>query len=284
MDVQMTMMDGVSATIEIRKDAKNNALPIIAMTANAMKQDREKCVAAGMNGHIAKPIDPNELFSTLLAWIKPKPHFNSSKVSQAMKSEVLQEVILPIVDGLDVELGLQRVIGKKTLYMNMLRKYVTNQANTSNELRTALAINDYQSAERIIHSAKSVSGNIGATHLEAMAKSIEHMIHSSVDSDTILNTISQFEMGQNAMITSIKSQLPTDIAAEHLLSVDRSKASAIFAQLRQLLAENDSEADDLFEENLDVIRVTLGEDVYLKFNTAMQEFNFKKALELLKNA
>ncbi|MEY3280955.1 MAG: hypothetical protein RL674_940 [Pseudomonadota bacterium] len=284
MDVQMTVMDGVSATIEIRKDAKNNALPIIAMTANAMKQDREKCVAAGMNGHIAKPIDPNELFSTLLAWIKPKPHFNSSKVSQAMKSEVLQEVILPIVDGLDVELGLQRVIGKKTLYMNMLRKYVTNQANTSNELRTALAINDYQSAERIIHSAKSVSGNIGATHLEAMAKSIEHMIHSSVDSDTILNTISQFEMGQNAMITSIKSQLPTDIAAEHLLSVDRSKASAIFAQLRQLLAENDSEADDLFEENLDVIRVTLGEDVYLKFNTAMQEFNFKKALELLKNA
>ena len=284
MDVQMTVMDGVSATIEIRKDSKNQALPIIAMTANAMKQDREKCVAAGMNGHIAKPIDPNELFSTLLTWIKPKPDYPSSKVSKAIKSEVLQEVILPMVDGLDIELGLQRVIGKKTLYINMLRKYVTNQANTSNELRTALAINDYPAAERIIHSAKSVSGNIGATHLEAMAKSIEHMIHSQGECDTILHHISQFEVVQNAMITALKSQLPHDVAAAHLLSVDRSKATAILTQLRQLLAENDSEADDLFEENSDVIRVTLGEDVYSKLNTAMQAFNFKKALELLKHA
>jgi two-component system sensor histidine kinase/response regulator len=69
MDMQMPVMDGISATIEIRKNLKNNYLPILAMTANAMQQDREKCANAGMNDHIAKPIDPDELFNKLLKWI-----------------------------------------------------------------------------------------------------------------------------------------------------------------------------------------------------------------------
>jgi two-component system sensor histidine kinase/response regulator len=282
MDVQMSVMDGVSATIEIRKDAKNSALPIIAMTANAMKQDREKCVEAGMNGHIAKPIDPNELFSTLLKWIKPNQSMKASNVPIVKKKVAEQEAVLPHIDGLDVELGLQRVIGKKSLYMNMLRKYVINQANLSNELRAALATNDYSTAERVIHSAKSVSGNIGATNLETMAKTIEKMIHEKSDSDTILINIAQFELVQNTMITSINSQLPPDPATAYLSFVDTSKSIEIFTKLRQLLAENDSDADDLFEENIDVIRVSLGEDIFSKFNAAMQEFNFKKALELLR--
>jgi two-component system sensor histidine kinase/response regulator len=281
MDVQMSVMDGVSATIEIRKDAKNSALPIIAMTANAMKQDREKCVEAGMNGHIAKPIDPNELFSTLLKWIKPNQSMKASNVPIVKKKVAEQEAVLPLIDGLDVELGLQRVIGKKSLYMNMLRKYVINQANLSNELRAALAANDYSTAERVIHSAKSVSGNIGATNLETMAKTIEKMIHEKSDSDTILINIAQFELVQNTMITSINSQLPPDPATAYLSFVDTSKSIEIFTKLRQLLAENDSDADDLFEENIDVIRVSLGEDIFSKLNAAMQEFNFKKALELL---
>ncbi len=284
MDVQMRVMDGISATIEIRKDPKNSALPIIAMTANAMKQDREKCIEAGMNGHIAKPIAPNELFNTLLTWIKPKQGMTPPTPLVAHKKAAEQEVILPLIEGLDVELGLQRVIGKKSLYMNMLRKYVTNQVNISNEIRTALTANDYPTAERIIHSAKSVSGNIGATNLEMMAKTIEKMIHEKIDSNSILNHIAEFEIAQNAMIMSIQSQLPLDPATEYLSSVDTSKATEIFASLRQLLAENDSDADDLFEENIDIIRAILGEDIFSKFNAAMQEFNFKKALALLNKA
>ena len=83
------------------------------------------------------------------------------------------------------------------------------------------------------------------------------------------------------MITSINSQLPPDPATAYLSFVDTSKSIEIFTKLRQLLAENDSDADDLFEENIDVIRVSLGEDIFSKLNAAMQEFNFKKALELL---
>ena len=286
MDMQMPVMDGVTATIEIRKDARFKDLPIVAMTANAMQQDREACAAAGMNDHVAKPIDPDELFRALLKWIKPKHTVTSSATRSAKKSAAKQDNDLPIIEGLDVELGLKRVIGKKPLYFNMLRKYGMNQENTSNELRAALAANDYATAERVVHSAKGVSGNIGASDLQAMAGEIEKMIHEKVAIESILIKITPFEIAQKAMLTALKAQLPPDpalvvLSTVDMSNVDTSKATEILANLRQLLTENDSEADDVFQDNLDVIRVTLGEDVFSKVNAVMQQFNFKKALEFL---
>jgi PAS domain S-box-containing protein len=281
MDMQMPVMDGVTATIEIRKDAKNKDLPIVAMTANAMQQDREKCAEAGMNDHVAKPIDPDELFRALLKWIKPKQNVTLSANLPEQTAAIQQNVDLPVIDGLDVGLGLKRVIGKKPLYLNMLRKYVTNQANTSNELREALAANDYATAERVAHSAKGVSGNIGASNLQAMAAEIEKMIHENVASESIVAKIAPFEIAQNAMITALDAQLPPDPAAIALSAVDTSKATEVLTKLRELLAENDSESDEVFEDNLDLMRTVLGTDIFSKVNGAMQQFDFKKALELL---
>jgi two-component system sensor histidine kinase/response regulator len=283
MDMQMPVMDGISATIEIRKDAKNKDLPIVAMTANAMQQDREKCSEAGMNDHVAKPIDPEELFGTLLRWIKPKQNMNfSAKLMPTTQSAVKQDDDLPVIDGLDVELGLKRVIGKKPLYFNMLRKYVTNQANTSNQLREALATNDYETAERVAHSAKGVSGNIGASNLQAMAAEIEKMIHEKAANENMLAKIASFEITQTALIAQIKAFLPLN--EPELDTSDKSKSAEILQKLGQLLAEHDSEADDVFEENLNLIRATLGTENFLKMNAAMQQFNFKKALEIFNQA
>jgi two-component system sensor histidine kinase/response regulator len=281
MDMQMPVMDGVTATIEIRKDARFKDLPIVAMTANAMQQDREKCAEAGMNDHVAKPIDPDELFRALLKWVKPKQNMTSSVNLPAQKTAAKLDDDLPTIDGLDVELGLKRVIGKKPLYFNMLRKYVTNQANTSNELRAALAANDYATAERVAHSAKGVSGNIGASNLQTMAAEIEKMIHENIAADSVIEKVTPFEIAQNAMIDALKSQLPIDPTTATLSTVDTSKATEVLAKLSQLLVENDSEADEVFEDNLDLIRTVLGMDIFSKMNSAMQQFNFKKALELL---
>ena len=166
----------------------------------------------------------------------------------------------------------------------MLRKYVTNQENTSNELRAALAVNDYATAERVAHSAKGVSGNIGASNLQAMAGEIEKMIHEKIASESIAAKIMPFEIAQNTMISALKTQLPPDPAAAALSAVDTSKATEILAKLRELLAENDSEADEIFEDNLDMMRAVLGVDIFSKVNGAMQQFDFKKALELLNQA
>jgi PAS domain S-box-containing protein len=285
MDMQMPVMDGVAATMEIRKDAKNKDLPIVAMTANAMQQDREKCAEAGMNDHVAKPIAPDELFNALLRWIKPKQKITlSENLTLPTNGSIKQNDDLPVIEGLDVELGLKRVIGKKPLYFNMLRKYVTNQVNTSNELHTALAQNDYATAERVAHSAKGVSGNIGAINLQSMAAEIEKMIQEKIPTEAILEKIAPFEIEQSNLIAALKLALPPDETQLANTVVDTSKSVEILQKLAKFLAENDSEADDVFEENLDIIRVTLGAETFAKMNSAMQQFNFKKACEILNQA
>lgn len=281
MDMQMPIMDGVTATIEILKEAKNKDLPIVAMTANAMQQDREKCAAAGMVDHVAKPIDPDELFGALLKWIKPKQTTNLSKivVLPAKKAAITQDD-LPVIDGLDVELGLKRVIGKKPLYFNMLRKYITNQANTSNELRAALTENDYETAERVAHSAKGVSGNIGATTLQTMATEIETMIHEKVANEIILAHIAPFEIAQNTLINALKNALPVE-ESKSVTILDEAKAAEVLTQLQKLLSEDDSDASDVLENNLDLLRFVLGGELFAKVDNAIKQFDFEKALALL---
>ncbi|MBI3673946.1 MAG: response regulator, partial [Rhizobiales bacterium] len=160
MDMHMPVMDGVKATLEIRKNPKFMNLPIVAMTANAMQQDRDKCAQAGMNDYMTKPIDPDELFRTLLKWIKPRQSLMASLAEKPVATG--SDEGLPTIEGLDVELGLQRVLGKKPVYLNMLRKYASNQQDTPLELRAALDAGDLATAERIAHTAKAVNGNIGA--------------------------------------------------------------------------------------------------------------------------
>jgi HPt (histidine-containing phosphotransfer) domain-containing protein len=172
-------------------------------------------------------------------------------------------------------------MGKKPLYFNMLRKYVTNQANTSIELRAALAENDYVTAERLAHSAKGVSGNIGASNLQVMAAEIEDMIHEKFNADSIIVKIMPFEIAQNTMINTLKLQLPPDPATTVSSTADMSKAPELLAKFKKLLEESDSEVDEVFDDNLDLIRIVLGADVFPKMNEAIQQFDFKKAIELL---
>jgi two-component system sensor histidine kinase/response regulator len=283
MDMKMPVMDGVTATMEIRKDAKNNDLPIIAMTANAMQQDREQCANAGMNDHVSKPISPKELFRTLLKWVKFKQDVTLSTLIMIPEKnvEMKQYDDLPVIDGLDVKLGLSRVIGKKPLYFKMLRKYVQNQSNTSNELRAALAANDYATAERIAHSTRGVSGNIGASNLQKMAGEIEKMIHENAECENIFAKILSLEIMQNAIIEAIKLQLPSESVIAILSSFDTSKAKEVLTNLSKLLAENDGDADQVFENNTDLIRAALGEDLFSKVSNSMQQFDFQKTLALL---
>ncbi|MEY2666445.1 MAG: hypothetical protein RLZZ384_616, partial [Pseudomonadota bacterium] len=173
MDMQMPVMDGVSATIEIRKDPKFTHLPIVAMTANAMPQDKENCKNAGMNDYISKPIDPAELFRALLKWIRPTLKEELRELTDDFYIEPPLNEELPVIDGLDTQLGMQRVLGKKALYMNMLKNYVRGQEGLPELLNEALNKNDFELAQRLVHTAKSVSGNIGAMTLYTIAGNIE---------------------------------------------------------------------------------------------------------------
>ncbi|MFT5376240.1 MAG: two-component system sensor histidine kinase/response regulator, partial [Candidatus Latescibacterota bacterium] len=184
MDMQMPVMDGVQATLAIRADAQFDRLPILAMTANAMAKDRERCLEAGMDEHIAKPIDPEALFKMLLQWIaagarppvEPHPTTNAADTKTEADSTE-DEDALATIDGLDVRVGLQRVMGKRDFYEKLLRNFVNGrEAQTVRTIRDLLSQQDTPAAERAAHSLKGVSATLGAAELSTLAASVEAAI------------------------------------------------------------------------------------------------------------
>ncbi|WP_164521449.1 response regulator [Iodobacter ciconiae] len=180
MDMQMPVMDGITATQKIRQCPGLASLPIVAMTANAMQADQERCAAAGMNGHVAKPIEPHDLWMALLRWIAPRPadiqgcvpEMPGRGCDQILKNK-LEALAIP---GLDVMAGLRRVLGKETLYLEMLRKFIHGQSAVIAEINVALEEKDYLTAERLLHSSKSVAGSVGAADLAELATELESLV------------------------------------------------------------------------------------------------------------
>ena len=107
MDMQMPVMDGIAATKAIRSNPRFSALPIVAMTANAMEGDRERCLQAGMNGHVSKPIDPDRMYATVTRWVKPRraQHFEPSLAQKIGNRADPAEI--PRIEGVDLADGLE---------------------------------------------------------------------------------------------------------------------------------------------------------------------------------
>jgi CheY-like chemotaxis protein len=183
MDVQMPVMDGYTATREIRKDKRFKDLPIIAMTAHAMAGDEDKSLEAGMNGHVAKPIDPDQLFATLREWIKP-----SEKRAQVKKAEIPverpesdktvpeAEELPEDLPGFDLSDGLKRLQGNKTLYRKLLLNFATDYSEAANDIRIALDSSDFEQTHSMVHNLKGLAGNLAATELQAAAMNLEKLV------------------------------------------------------------------------------------------------------------
>ena len=284
MDMQMPVMDGITATIEIRKNTNFDAVPIVAMTANARTEDKEKCLNAGMQDYISKPIDPEKLFNVLLTWIKPRNGvgeiIESEQKNDAEQSapEINLNDLLRI-EHLDVELGLQRVLGNRTLYLTILRKYINGQDTVVDEIRTALNATDYSTAERLAHTIKGVSGNIGAVLLQSTAAELENMIHIS-DITNIDVKLTVFSEMLNDMIAKIKKGLPSKKARIKKI-IDVSKAPEVIKQLKELLAANSSKSGALIDDNLDLLHFILGAEQFSKIKHAVKQFDLDEALEFL---
>ncbi|HYH43358.1 MAG TPA: PAS domain S-box protein, partial [Burkholderiales bacterium] len=181
MDLQMPGMDGIEATREIRAGHPATALPIIAMTAHAMAEERQRCLDAGMQDHVTKPIDPGALYRTLAAWCRPR---SGTRAAPKPASTATTDVAdIPVVAGLDTVGGLKRLAGNAPLYVKLLRKYVEGQSGAARSIRDSLAAGDRKTAERIAHTAKGVSGNIGATEVEGEAAVLERAIEARSESE-----------------------------------------------------------------------------------------------------
>ena len=207
----MPVMDGVTATREIRNMPAHASLPIVAMTANAMQRDRDLCLGAGMNDFVTKPIDPRELGLVLLKWIPPLSgrHAPATPQPWALAASQTGPASLDSLPGLDFATGLRRMLGKRPLYLTMLRRYVDGQRTCPAELRHALDQGDWPTAERLAHTAKGVSGNIGALGVPERAQALEMAIREKRPRDEVEQHLHEFEQSLSQLIGGLERALPT---------------------------------------------------------------------------
>jgi len=272
MDMQMPVMDGVAATREIRKLGLFT-LPIIAMTANAMQADKERCLEAGMNDHLAKPIDPDEMFATLLKWHRAAPVPAVASAAPASVAAVAAEIPTDI-PGLDTVDGLKRVRGKRPLYLEMLRKFAAGQKGAVDAIRSALAAGDAATAERLAHTLKGIAGNVGACGLQTQAAAAEAAIKAGGDAKAELAALEPPLLEMTGRVE--RAMAPRAEAAGPVVG----DAGAVIGQLRALLADSDAEAEELVVANLALLRSALG-DRADRIARHVGDFDFDKALALL---
>jgi len=272
MDLQMPVMDGYTATRALRKNPALQPLPIIAMTANAMAGDKEKCLQAGMNDHIPKPIDPEYLFTTLLRWVTPastaptNPPSNPSKATQSP----LSTLDLP---GIEVNNGLRRVAHNHALYHRLLSQFVDTQAHAGEQIAQAVHAQDFALAERIAHTVKGVAGNLGATELQHCAGGLESRLGQAQAAplDAFIEILAR-------VLTTLRDYLASRPQPQVPASGNRAEAIAALHCLRKQLAEDDGESVDYFLEHQADFATLFSADALQAFSRLVQTFEFEAAL------
>jgi two-component system sensor histidine kinase/response regulator len=254
MDVQMPIMDGYTATREIRKDERFKDLPIIAMTAHAMAGDEEKSLEAGMSDHVAKPIDPDKLFSTLQKWIKPiekRAQVQQSEVSLVQpepdKAATAEYELPESMSGFDLADGLKRLQGNKRLYRKLLLSFASDYKAVANEIRQALDAEDFDQAHSLLHNLKGLAGNLAATDLQAAALNLEKLvkgIDKNAPSPEQLNL--RFSELENALNQALGSAQSLGVSDEETINKPSSEELVnISTELSQDIAKRIRDAAEM---------------------------------------
>ena len=289
MDMQMPVLDGIGSTQAIRKTTPAERLPIIAMTANVMDADIERCHAAGMQDHVGKPIDVDQFFATIERWAPPPerrvgndPAPASSGASGAGKAN--DEALPDSLDGIDIEAALRRVGGNSELLRKVLTKFTTNQAGAAQTIRAALGKGNRELAVLSAHTLKGVAASIGAEPLAAVAGKLEAALidgQQNVEGElTAVEPELARVLSGLAGLDRRQGDRRGSMADRRGVHVSSAELKPALTELRALLADDDPAAADVID-SLDGKVATQHHDQLKVIESAVSDYDFDEALEAL---
>ncbi|SHO42692.1 hybrid sensor histidine kinase/response regulator [Desulfopila aestuarii] len=238
MDVQMPVMDGYEATRIIRKTFKHSELPIIAMTAHALKGDREKCLKAGMNDYLSKPIDERVLSTVLVQWITSQRSERSTARPSDAHAESAWENMPEQIPGFDLVAGMGQVMGNTGMYRKILKASLMTFEKTAAALPQHLESHNYKELEFFSHSIKGVSGNIGAQALFQASSAFNDMLRKKDHGD--LQTLAETFVGElNRAIQSLQNVFSHELSDTSDVGTNGNDTLVDLAAVTPILCELD---------------------------------------------
>jgi two-component system sensor histidine kinase/response regulator len=285
MDCQMPIKDGYTTTRELRQDPRFIDLPIIAMTANVMADDRQKSLDSGMNEHIGKPINTDELFVKLTKWVRSKSINNANTLDKITKTtddraQALANknkvITISELDGIDIKAGLAIAQNNQALYLRLLLKFKANYVNAITPISTAFSNHNFAHIELLAHTLKGVAGNIGATALYALCQQLEN---NAVQRDIkpLLLTQCQDELSRIKLaLAPLAHQKPADI------NFNMSACKALMTQLIIDVEHCDVAAIDSIHTLLAMSQQQSYHQALKDIRAKIEVYEFDDAAELLK--
>jgi len=263
MDIQMPKMDGVTATQEIRKQAKYKELPIIAMTAHAMPDELNKCLEAGMNEYFTKPIDPNALFSLMARYLSDKinsqqPERTLTQVPEQLVAPSEKTLIERITDlgCLNVNKALLAMGGRTHLYEKLVIDFCNSTQELNQQIEQAYQGKDFKTLYRIVHSLKSNAAYIGAQLLGELAAELEIEIKTNPETTSFLiNKLTKEHQRILIALAPIAKDIATGPQNTHINElVNKELLEVLLNSMVQLLQQEDAEAEDLLPQLQELTR------------------------------
>jgi CheY-like chemotaxis protein len=264
--------------------ARAKRVPIIAMTANVMAGDREKCLEAGMNDHVAKPIEPDKLFKTLVQWIAPRDSEVPQAGSEPSGKKVAVDKLPGSLEGIDLAEGLRRVGGNRKLYRKLLVEFLQDHREDVHAIRSALDQEDLETAQRIAHTIKGVSGSIGAGDLQGDAERLETAIKEGQPDlypellSRLADALAPVMQGLEVLAASGETQ---ESVAEDSGLIDVEAILPFLDEIQTLLEEMDPEAEDKVADLKERLSGGTHRKLVNTLSKKVGEFEFEDARETL---